>query len=263
MYNLTMKYPQLERLVDIIAVLRSENGCPWDREQTHMTLRPNMLEEAYEAVDAIDDNNIPNLREELGDVLLQVVLHAQIAKDQGEFDIEDVAKELSEKLIHRHPHVFGDTKVSSTDEILSNWDKLKKEEKTYRKSILDGISKSQSALMSAQKISKKVVKVGFEWDSINSLMECIKSEYKEFEEAVQSGNKDLMEDEMGDIFFATVNLARWYKIDSEQALLRANKKFSTRFRKMEELATKPLEEYTYDEFNDLWKCAKLELQKEK
>lgn len=262
MYNLTMKYPQLERLVDIIAVLRSENGCPWDREQTHRSLRPNMLEEAYEAVDAIDDNNIPNLREELGDVLLQVVLHAQIAKDEGEFDIEDVAKELSEKLIHRHPHVFGDTKVSSTDEILSNWDKLKKEEKTYRKSILDGISKSQSALMSAQKISKKVVKVGFEWDSVESLKDCIKSEYREFDEAVQSGNKDLMEDEMGDIFFATVNLARWYKIDAEQALLRANKKFTARFKKMEELATKPLEEYTFDEFNNLWKRAKLELNKE-
>ena len=262
MYNLTMKYPQLERLVDIIAVLRSENGCPWDREQTHRSLRPNMLEEAYEAVDAIDDNNIPNLREELGDVLLQVVLHAQIAKDEGEFDIEDVAKELSEKLIHRHPHVFGDTKVSSTDEILSNWDKLKKEEKTYRKSILDGISKSQSALMSAQKISKKVVKVGFEWDSVESLKDCIKSEYREFDEAVQSGNKDLMEDEMGDIFFATVNLARWYKIDAEQALLRANKKFTARFKKMEELATKPLEEYTFEEFNNLWKCAKLELNKE-
>lgn len=262
MYNLTMKYPQLERLVDIIAVLRSENGCPWDREQTHRSLRPNMLEEAYEAVDAIDDNNIPNLREELGDVLLQVVLHAQIAKDEGEFDIEDVAKELSEKLIHRHPHVFGDTKISSTDEILSNWDKLKKEEKTYRKSILDGISKSQSALMSAQKISKKVVKVGFEWDSVESLKDCIESEYREFEGAVQSGDKDLMEDEMGDIFFATVNLARWYKIDAEQALLRANKKFTARFKKMEELAEKPLEEYTFDEFNNLWKHAKLELNKE-
>lgn len=257
-----MKYPQLERLVDIIAVLRSENGCPWDREQTHRSLRPNMLEEAYEAVDAIDDNNIPNLREELGDVLLQVVLHAQIAKDEGEFDIEDVAKELSEKLIHRHPHVFGDTKISSTDEILSNWDKLKKEEKTYRKSILDGISKSQSALMSAQKISKKVVKVGFEWDSVESLKDCIESEYREFEGAVQSGDKDLMEDEMGDIFFATVNLARWYKIDAEQALLRANKKFTARFKKMEELAEKPLEEYTFDEFNNLWKRAKLELKKE-
>ncbi len=219
-----MKYPELERLVDIVAVLRSENGCQWDREQTHKSLRPNMIEEAYEAVDAIDDGDVANLREELGDVLLQVVLHSQIAKDDNEFDIEDVARELSEKLIHRHPHVFGDTKVSSTKDIVDNWDKLKKEEKTYRKSVLDGVSKSQSALMSAQKISKKVVKVGFEWDSIKSLHKCIQSEYAEFEEAVQSGDKDKMEDEMGDIFFATVNLARWHKIDAEQALLRANKK---------------------------------------
>lgn len=257
MYNKDMKYPQMERLIDIVATLRSENGCQWDREQTHKSLRPNMLEEAYEAVDAIDDDDIANLREELGDVLLQVVLHSQIAKDNGEFDIEAVAKELSEKLIHRHPHVFGNTEVHSTDEILSNWDKLKKEEKTYRKSVLDGISKSQSALMSAQKISKKVVKVGFEWDSVESLKKCIESEYKEFEEAVESGDKDRMEDEMGDIFFATVNLARWYKIDAEQALLRANKKFTKRFKKMEEIAIKPLEDYTYDEFNDLWKQAKI------
>ena len=252
-----MKYPNLEKLVDIIAVLRSENGCEWDREQTHKSLRPNMLEEAYEAVDAIDDGDIPNLREELGDVLLQVVLHAQIAKDNNEFDIEDVAKELSEKLIHRHPHVFGNQKVESTQDIIDNWDKLKKEEKTYRKSVLDGISKSQSALMSAQKISKKVVKVGFEWDSVDSLKNCIKSEYKEFEEAVKEGDKDHMEDEMGDIFFATVNLARWYKIDAEQALLRANKKFMKRFKKMEEIKTKPFEDYTFDEFNDLWKKAKM------
>ena len=257
-----MKYPNLEKLVDIIAVLRSENGCPWDREQTHKTLRPNMLEEAYEAVDAIDDDNIPNLREELGDVLLQVVLHAQIAKDNGEFDIEDVAKELSDKLIHRHPHVFGTEHVNSADDVVTNWEKLKKEEKSYRKSILDGISKSQSALMSAQKISKKVVKVGFEWDSVESLKECIKSEYKEFEEAVNSGNKELMEDEMGDIFFATVNLARWYKIDAEQALLRSNKKFIKRFKKMEELKTKPFEEYSYEEFNDLWKLAKIKIREE-
>ena len=219
-----------------------------------------MIEEAYEAVDAIDDDDVANLREELGDVLLQVVLHSQIAKDSGEFDIEDVAKELSDKLIHRHPHVFGTTEVHSTQDIIDNWDKLKKEEKTYRKSVLDGISKSQSALMSAQKISKKVVKVGFEWDSVESLKECIKSEYKEFEEAVESGDKERMEDEMGDIFFATVNLARWYKIDAEQALLGANKKFTKRFKKMEEIKEKPLEEYTYDEFNDLWKRAKLEVE---
>jgi len=252
-----MKYPNLEKLVDIIAILRSENGCPWDREQTHKSLRPNMLEEAYEAVDAIDEGDIPNLREELGDVLLQVVLHSQIAKDNGEFDIEDVAKELSDKLIHRHPHVFGTEHVNSADDVVTNWDKLKKEEKTYRKSILDGISKSQSALMSAQKISKKVVKVGFEWNSVDSLKECINSEYREFDEAVQKGDKELMEDEMGDIFFATVNLARWYKIDAEQALLRANKKFTARFKKMEEIKTKPFEEYSYEEFNDLWKQAKI------
>ena len=251
-----MKYPQIERLIDIVATLRGENGCQWDKEQTHKTLRPNMLEEAYEAVDAIDDNNIENLREELGDVLLQVVLHAQIAKDDGNFDIEDVAKELGDKLIHRHPHVFGNTEVHSTQEILDAWDRLKKEEKIHRKSILDGVSKSQSALMAAQKISKKVVKVGFEWDSIESLKKCIESEYKEFEEAAQSGEFERMEDEMGDIFFATVNLARWYKIDAEQALLRANKKFTKRFRKMEELAEKPLEEYSYEEFDSLWKKAK-------
>lgn len=251
-----MKYPQLERLIEIVATLRGENGCKWDREQTHMSLRPNMLEEAYEAVDAIDSGDILNLREELGDVLLQVVLHSQIAKDNKNFDIEDVAKELSDKLVHRHPHVFGNIKVESTEEILANWDKLKKEEKSYRKSILDGISKSQSALMTAQKISKKVVKVGFEWDCEESLKNCIKSEYKEFEEAVESGDMDKMEDEMGDIFFATVNLARWHKIDAEQALLRANKKFTKRFKKMEEIASKPFEEYTYDEFNELWKKAK-------
>ena len=258
-----MKYPNLEKLVDIIAILRSENGCPWDREQTHKTLRPNMLEEAYEAVDAIDDGDISNLREELGDVLLQVVLHAQIAKDNNEFDIEDVAKELSDKLIHRHPHVFGNAHVDSANDVVVNWDKLKQEEKIYRKSILDGISKSQSALMSAQKISKKVVKVGFEWQNVESLKECIQSEYKEFEEAVKSGNKEKMEDEMGDIFFATVNLARWYKIDAEQALLSANKKFTKRFQKMEELKTKPFEDYTFEEFNDLWKKAKIEIEKEK
>lgn len=256
-----MKYPELEKLVDIIAVLRSENGCQWDREQTHKSLRPNMLEEAYEAVDAIDDGDIENLREELGDVLLQVVLHAQIAKDNKEFDIEDVAKELSAKLIHRHPHVFGNSKVNSTQEILDNWDKLKKEEKAYRKSVLDGISKSQSALMAAQKISKKAVKTGFEWPSVDSLKNCIKSEYEEFEEAVKSENKDLMEDEMGDIFFATVNLARWYKIDAEQALLRANKKFTKRFKKMEELAVKPLEDYSFEEYDKLWEQAKIEIEK--
>ena len=253
-----MKYPNLERLIEIIEILRSENGCKWDREQTHTTLRRNMLEEAYEAVDAIDDKDSKHLKEELGDVLLQVVLHSQIAKEANEFNIEDVAKGISDKLIHRHPHVFGDVKVNSTDEILDNWEKLKKEEKPHRTSVMDGISKSQSALMSAQKISKKAVKVGFEWPNETSLYDCVISEIKEFQEAKTLEDK---EDELGDILFAVVNLARWNKIDAEQALLRANKKFIARFRAMETASEKELEHLTLDEWDKLWKQAKVLTEK--
>lgn len=254
-----MNYPNLERLIEIIEILRSENGCKWDREQTHSTLRRNMLEEAYEAVDAIDDNDAKHLKEELGDVLLQVVLHAQIAKEENEFNIEDVAKGISDKLVHRHPHVFGDVKVSSTDEILDNWEKLKKEEKPHRTSIMDGVSKSQAALMSAQKISKKAVNVGFEWPDEKSLYDCVQSEIKEFQEAKTQEDK---EEELGDILFAIVNLARWNKIDAEQALLKANKKFISRFREMEAYANKELEHLTLDEWDELWKKAKKSIKKE-
>lgn len=251
-----METKELKELIDVIAKLRAPDGCPWDREQTHKSLKPNMLEEAYETIDAIDSNDMDNLREELGDVLLQVVLHAQIASEEGAFNIEDVARELKEKLIHRHPHVFGNTKVSSTSDVLENWDKLKQEEKKYRTSAMDGISKAQSALMSAQKISKKAVKTGFEWPNEQALYDCIFSEYEEFKEAKQEGDKDHMEEEFGDILFATVNLARWNKIDAEQALIRANKKFMTRFRKMEEIAEKPLNDYSFEEYDELWKKAK-------
>lgn len=249
-------YKNLEALIETVRILRSEKGCKWDREQTHQTLRPNMLEEAYEAVDAIDSGDVKHLKEELGDVLLQVVLHSQIADDDKKFNIEDVAKEINDKLIRRHPHVFGDVQVNSTQDILDNWDAIKKEEKTHRTSIMDGISKSQSALMSAQKISKKAVKVGFEWDSEKTLYDCVFSEFKEFQEACASSNQEHMEEEMGDILFAVVNLARWNKIDAEQALLTANKKFIKRFKMMEELATKPLEQYSFEEFDALWKQAK-------
>lgn len=254
-------HKNLEELIEVIRVLRSENGCPWDREQTHTSLRPNMIEEAYEAVDAIDEKDSAHLREELGDVLLQVLLHSQIASENDEFDIEDVAKELKDKLIHRHPHVFGNTKVSCADDVVVNWDKLKQEEKTERKSQMDGISKAQSALMSAQKISKRAVKVGFEWDKVETLWECVNSELNEFKEAVDEADKTHMEEEMGDILFAIVNLARWYKLDAEQCLITANRKFEKRFRKMEELATKPLTEYSFEEFDQLWKSAKKELSK--
>lgn len=255
-----MNYPQLERLIDIVKTLRSENGCAWDREQTHYSLKKNMIEEAYEAVDAIEDGDATHLKEELGDVLLQVVLHSQIAKEANEFTIEDVAKGLADKLVHRHPHVFGNAKVNSTKDILDNWDKLKAEEKKHRKSAMDGISKAQSALMSAQKISKNAVKKGFEWPDEKTLWECFNSEIDEFKEALDENDAKHAEEEFGDILFAAVNLARWNKIDAEQALLKANKKFMARFRKMEELAVKPLEEYSFEEYDMLWNQAKKALK---
>lgn len=249
-----MNYPNLEELIKTIEILRSENGCKWDREQTHESLRRNMIEEAYEAVDAIDDNDCNHLKEELGDVLLQVVLHSQIAKEYDEFTIEDVAKEINKKLIHRHPHVFGDVKVNNTQEILDNWEELKKQEKPHRTSIMDGISRAQAALMSAQKISKKAVKVGFEWQNEQQLIECLLSELKEFQDAKSFEHK---EEELGDLLFAVVNLARWNKIDAEQALLKSNKKFMQRFRTMEDLATKNLENLSFEEWDSLWKSAKI------
>lgn len=253
------KYKNLEELIDVVAKLRAPDGCPWDREQTHTSLRPNMLEEAYEAVDAIDENDMAHLREELGDVLLQVLLHSQIASESNEFTLDDVAKELKEKLIHRHPHVFGTAKINNADDVLKTWDKLKSEEKTERKSAMDGLSRSQAALISAQKISKRAVKTGFEWPNEESLYDCVMSEIEEFKDAEIEKDKNHMEEEMGDILFAIVNLARWNKIDAEQALLKANKKFEKRFRKMEDLATKPLNDYSFEEFDNLWKQAKKSL----
>ncbi len=255
-----METKNIAALLETIKTLRGENGCDWDRAQTHKSIRQNMLEEAYEAVDAIDDNDIKHLREELGDVLLQVVLHSQIADDNNEFNFEDVAGDINKKLIHRHPHVFGNIHVNGVDDILSNWDKLKKEEKPHRKSVLDGISKAQSALMTAQKLSKKAVKVGFEWEKEQDVTDCVNSEIKEFLEAE---TRDDMELEFGDILFALVNLARWRGLDAEQCLIRANKKFENRFRKMEEIAKDEnltLEKLTPKEWDRLWKKAKAQIK---
>lgn len=244
---------EIEKLLETMRILRGPKGCDWDKAQTHKTIRSNMIEEAYEAVDAIDDGDVKHLKEELGDVLLQVVLHSQIAADDGEFTFEEVAKGINEKLIHRHPHVFSDTKVKDVEEILSNWDKLKKEEKPHRKSVLDGISRAQSCLLTAEKLSKKAVKVGFEWPNEKMLTDCVKSEFREF---VHAKTQEEKEEEFGDILFALVNLARWNKISAEQAMITANKKFEKRFRKMEEIAEKPLNDLSFDEWDNLWRKAK-------
>lgn len=243
----------LDELTKTIKILRSPEGCPWDKEQTHKSIRRNMLEEAYEAVEAIDENNPEHLKEELGDVLLQVLLHSQIADDNNEFNIQDVAHMLNDKLIHRHPHVFSKEKVKNSEEVIINWEKLKKEEKQERKRTLDGIPKTLPALSTAEKISKKVVQKGFEWKCEDDVYDCVLSEINEFKNAKTESDKEL---EFGDILFSLVNLARWNKIDPESALAKANNKFIKRFNKLEELSEKPLDKLSYEEYDILWKRAK-------
>ena len=247
----------LDELVKTIQILRSPQGCPWDREQTHSSIRENMLEEAYEAVEAIDEKNPEHLKEELGDVLLQVLLHSQIAKDEGEFDIQDVAKMLNDKLIYRHPHVFKDTNVKNSNDVVVNWEKLKEKEKPQRKNTLDGIAKTLPSLMRAMKISKKAARKGIEWAKFEDVLACFKSEIEEFLSAESQKEK---EEEFGDILFSLVNVARWSKIDPEFALQIANEKFRQRFTILENLANKPLDELSIEEYDILWQQAK-KLQK--
>ncbi|MDD3419873.1 MAG: nucleoside triphosphate pyrophosphohydrolase [Candidatus Gastranaerophilales bacterium] len=252
----------MQKLAAILEKLRSENGCPWDKEQTHSSLKRNLIEESYELLEAIDNNNLENMKEELGDVLLQVFFHAQIAKENAQFSIEDVAQEICTKLIRRHPHVFGDENIDNADDVITRWEEIKKiEKKDTRQSALSGVVKAQPSLMVAHQLSKKAVKTGFEWPNYEMLKECFYSEVDEFHEAMDSGDISHMEEELGDMLFALVNIARWNKIDSEQALRRANDKFIKRFEMMEKLAQKPLEEYNFKEYDDLWKQAKQKIAK--
>lgn len=243
--------------IEIVEKLRSPEGCKWDREQTYDSLRKNMLEEAYEAVEAVNRNDLENFKEELGDVLLQVLLNCQIAKDNKAFCLDDVAAILCEKLIRRHPHVFSDVVVEDTNEILKNWEKIKKQEKNAQQklSIMNDLKNLQStcSLIQAMKISKKAVSVGFEWKNRDDILKCVKSEIKEF---VNAKTLEEKEEELGDLFFSVVNLARFEKIDPECALLKANLKFVKRFQKMEEISSKPLENCSYEEFEALWEEAK-------
>lgn len=251
----------IKELIYIIEKLRAPDGCPWDKEQTHSSLRENLLQESYELVDAIDSNNNKEIKEELGDVLLQVIFHSQIASEENRFDIYDVARGISEKIVRRHPHVFGDVNVTCTDDVMKNWDLIKKTEKPERDSALSGIVNSQPALMTAMQLSKKAVKVGFEWSDENDLWKCFDSEIDEFKEEVRAKHSEKMEDEFGDILFSLVNIARWYKIDPELALIKANKKFTSRFQIMEQIAEKDLSEYSIDELDKFWKIAKDKLKK--
>ena len=249
--------PGIEQLVAIVARLRAPNGCPWDREQTHASLRGGLLEEAYEVVEAIDNADDENLREELGDLLLQSVFHAQIAAEEGRFNFDDVARGIAEKLVRRHPHVFGEDQCADSAAVLVRWDEIKRAEKggDAPKSVLDGIPGSLAALMRAQKVQKKAAKVGFDWDSAVPVIAKIREELAEVEAAIAAQNADAIEDEIGDLFFSVVNLARKLKIDAEVALHRATNKFIARFHAVEALAHERslvLEKMTLSELDVLW-----------
>jgi len=256
----------IDRLLAVIAQLRNpDGGCPWDLKQTHQSLAPYMLEEAYEAVEAVSEGQPERIREELGDVLLQITLHAQLAKDAGQYDFHDVCNTIAEKLIRRHPHVFSDTEVRDAEEVTRNWEAIKQAEKgaiLKPSSVLDGVPKASPALTRALETSKRAVNVGFEWPSFESLWACVMSEYDEFRsEADSSADPARLQEELGDILFASVNLARHFKIDPEVALTLATAKFTRRFQTMEAMAPKPLEELTFEEWDTLWNRAKQAMAK--
>ena len=246
-------------LTHIVRILRGEGGCPWDREQTHESIRRNFLEETYEAVEAIDEGSPEHLKEELGDVLMQVVFHACLEEEAGRFDLDDVADGVCKKLIYRHPHVFGDVKVSGTEQVLDNWDALKRREKsqeTYT-DTLKAVAKSLPSLWRAEKVQKKAKKAGFDWPDASGAVDKLHEELSEVE-AAAAGQGDL-EEEIGDLLFSVVNVARHWKVDPELALHRACEKFIGRFSKVEELAGeagKTMDQMSLEELDKLWEQAK-------
>ena len=233
----SQELPPIEQLRAVVAGLRAPDGCPWDKEQTHATLRAGLLEEAYEVVAAIDAGDDANLCEELGDLLLQVVFHAQIAAEQNRFDFESVARSISEKLVRRHPHVFGEESATDSDAVLVRWEEIKRAEKggVARGSIFDGVCEGLPALQHAAKVQKKAAGVGFDWNAPEPVLEKVREELSEVQEEMSGGGARL-EEEIGDLLFAAVNLARKLKVDPEVALSRATRKFINRFQSVEALA---------------------------
>lgn len=248
----------------IITVLRSPGGCPWDIEQTHESIRRNLLEEAYEVCEAIDKNDPEHLREELGDLLMQVLFHSSIEEEKGVFDLDDVADSAVKKLIFRHPHVFGDISVSGSDEVLKNWDDLKRSEKsqdTVTKTMED-VAESLPALWRAEKIQKKAKKVGFDWPDISGAIEKLCEEQEELKEALNSGDEAHIEEELGDLLFSTVNLARFAGVDPEVALHKSCEKFIRRFNYMEKKSCSTcsmLGKMSLEELEELYQESKLNL----
>lgn len=249
----------VDDLVKVVHALRAPGGCPWDAEQTHESTRRNFLEEAYEVAEAIDEGSTEHLKEELGDVLMQVVFHACIEEEQGSFTLDDVADGVCKKLIFRHPHVFGDVSVSGSDQVLDNWEVLKRQEKgqkTYT-DTLTAVARSLPGLWRAEKVQKKAKKAGFDWPDPSGAMDKLHEELREVEEAA-AGQGDV-EEELGDLLFSAVNLARFYKVDPEVAIHRACDKFTRRFARVEALAgDRDMAQMSLAELDKLWEQAKAE-----
>jgi len=256
--NKDEKNPLL-RLKEIAAILRAPGGCPWDREQNFVSLKPYLIEEAYEVIDAIDSADMKDFREELGDLLYQVYAHAQIAEEQSLFTVEDVAQGIVDKLIRRHPHVFGDEDINDSKGVKDRWEKIKKEEKEGRRSVLAGIPRHLPALTMAYRVQEKVSHVGFDWEKIDDAVKKIDEELNEFKEAVSNNSAEAMKDEAGDILFSIVNVLRFRGIDPEDALRGTVNKFMKRFGHIETVSAeqgRSINSMTLEEMDKLWEEAK-------
>ena len=248
---------KFNKLVDIMKKLRSPDGCPWDREQSYKDIATHTLEETYEVLDAIDRGDLNDLKEELGDLLLQIIFYSQIADEENQFNIDDVIEGISKKLIHRHPHVFGDTKANTSDEVVERWEMLKLKE--GKKSVLGGVPKSLPAHLKAYRIGEKTSRIGFDWEDTEGILSKIEEEARELHEARKNQDPQKTEDEYGDLLFTLANIGRFLKIDPETALRKATNKFITRFQFMEKIISekkKNIDSLTPDEWDNLWKKAK-------
>jgi tetrapyrrole methylase family protein/MazG family protein len=247
----------IEDMLNIMVILRSPQGCPWDKEQTHKSIRSCFIEETYEAVEAIDTDNSELLQEELGDVLLQVLFHSQLESEKGSFDFSDVVNGIARKMIIRHPHVFGDTVVDSADEVLVNWDAIKKDTKsqTTQTQVLQSVSTALPALMRSAKVQHKAAKVGFDWPDVSGALDKVAEETDELKQAIASGSAEDRAEELGDLLFSVVNVARFLEVEPEHALSCSCDKFISRFQKMEQLAMKrgvDLDSLTLEQLDLLW-----------
>ncbi len=250
-----------EELESIVATLRSENGCPWDREQTHQSLKSNLLEETYEIIEAIESNDSAKICEELGDLLSVIMLQARIGQESGSFDIEQVLTKISEKLIRRHPHVFSGLNVKNTNQVIQNWEQIKLSEEGYqdRNSALDGVPIALPSLQRAEKLQTKAARVGFDWNNVAEVLPKIKEEIEEIEACLIDGPIDQVEMEVGDLLFSIVNLARFLNVEAESALRKSNQKFESRFHQMEAHISArghQLTDYSLEQLDQIWEMVK-------